>query len=157
MNRTVLSLATVLLGLVASGVQAQTAGAPAAPPPGGGGSAGGGGVALAAVAVAAFVLIVVLAKVIDLRRKREDKAIELQTQISEALVGELRILSVTPTVHLPAWGSAPATIELSGQVPNPQARRTALRIVTEAASRVRPDFEIQDRMAETPAEATRSA
>ncbi len=107
----------------------------------------------------ALLLIVALAKAIDRKRKREDEAVWLQAQISDELFRDrnLASLAVTATVHVPVWTRAPATIELRGQVPTPQHREAALRVVEREASRVRSDFRIDDRIAIVPSAAARAA
>jgi hypothetical protein len=52
---------------------------------------------------------------------------------------------------------SPATIEVSGQVPTPELRKAALRIVEAEASRVRPDVRIEDRLEIAPSTASRAA
>jgi len=66
-------------------------------------------------------------------------------------------VSVTPTVQVPFWKGSPARIELHGEVPSAPTRQAALRIAAQEASRVRPDFEISDRIAEVPVPAVRAA
>ena len=100
--------------------------------------------------VAAFVLaIVVIAKVLDLNRKRETEAAVLQAQVSDALLRDARFgeLSVTPTARVPLWSGSPATIELAGSVPTPYLRAAVLRLARSEATRVRQDVVIEDRTA----------
>jgi hypothetical protein len=100
--------------------------------------------------VAAFVLtIVVVAKVLDLKRKRETEAALLQAQVSDALLRDARFgeLSVTPTARVPLWSGSPATIELAGWVPTPDLHEAVLRLARSEATRVRHDLIIEDRVA----------
>ena len=55
-------------------------------------------------------------------------------------------LVLTPTAHVPAWGSGPATIEITGEVPDPTVRDVALRVARDEAARLRPDVQIVDRL-----------
>jgi hypothetical protein len=57
---------------------------------------------------------------------------------------------IIATARAPLWRGSPATIEVAGQVPSPQARETALRIVRAEASRIRADVQIEDRLAVVP-------
>ncbi len=107
----------------------------------------------------AVLLIVALAKGIDRKRTREDEAVWLQSQISDAFLRDrtLASLPVTAIVQVPTWTRAPATIELHGQVPTTQHRDAALRLAEQEASRIRADFRIDDRIAIVPSAAARAA
>lgn len=135
--------------LVLSAVQAW-AQAAATPPPGPGGEASP--VAMVLVILAVLVLLGAGVKLYDLRRKRESEAVQLQAQISDALLREQLLFGVPimATARAPLWRRSPATIEVAGQVPSPQVRETALRIVRAEAGRIRPDFQIEDRLAVVP-------
>jgi hypothetical protein len=135
--------------LVLSAVQAW-AQAAATPPPGPGGEASP--VAMVLVILAVLVLLGAGVKLYDLRRKRESEAVQLQAQISDALLREQLLFGVPimATARAPLWRRSPATIEVAGQVPSPQARETALRIVRAEAGRIRSDFQIEDRLAVVP-------
>jgi len=63
----------------------------------------------------------------------------LQAQVSDALMRDARLagLVLTPTAHVPTWGSGPATIEITDVV---------LRVAREEAARLRPDVQIEDRL-----------
>jgi len=118
-------------------------GVPAAEPPGGVGT-------LIAVAIIGVLVVglAVMVKMIDARRRREDKIAGVQGRLSDTLAADPMFarLPVTVTVHGSGWGSAPATIVLSGNVPNEEVREAARRVVeTEAQGRLE-DFRIVDRM-----------
>ena len=117
----------------------------------------GGGTAIAAVIVVAGLLVVIglAVKLFDLKRKRESEAVQLQAQLSDALLREpsLAGLPLTPTVHVPMWTGTPATIEVTGQVPRPELKDLALRLVSDEASRIRSDIKIVDRLSGVPAAA----
>ena len=55
-------------------------------------------------------------------------------------------LVLTPTAHVPTWGSGPATIEISGEVPDATVRDVVLRVAREEAARLRPDVQIENRL-----------
>src|SRR5881296_3686231 len=108
---------------------AQTAPSPSLSPP----AAEGGGATIAAVVVIVGLLMVigVVVKLFDLKQRRESEAVQLQAQLSDALLREpsLAGLPLTPTVHVPMWRGTPATIELTGQVSRPDLKDIALRLV----------------------------
>jgi len=116
-------------------------------------SAGGGASLIAVVLILLAVLVILgIRELYDRQRRREFEAVQLQAQISDALLRD-RLLYGVPimaTARAPFWRRSPATIEIAGQVPTPQARETALRIVRAEASRIRPDVQIEDRLAVVP-------
>jgi hypothetical protein len=147
------SFVATLSLLVLSTVQAwaQAASTPTrglAPGSGGGGSP----VAVVLLLVVAFVILGIGVKLYDLRRKRESEAVQLQAQISDALMREQLLYGVPimATARTSLWKPSPPTIEIAGRVPSPQARETALRIARAEASRVRSDFQIEDHVAVVP-------
>jgi hypothetical protein len=156
---------TVVLVLVALVVSAVAVGAQVPPPPASPSAppeATAGGSGAWTVFVALFALFVVVAagvKFYDLRRKREAEAVHLQAQISDTLLRDQALfgLPVTPTVQIPTWRGSPAVIEVSGQVPTPEVKASAMRLVEAEARRVRPDFRIEDRVAVVPAMARQAA
>jgi hypothetical protein len=115
-------------------------------------SGGGSAVAIVVVIVAALAIVGIGVKLYDLRRTRESEAVQLQAQISDALMREKLLFSVPiiATARASLWRRSPATIEVAGQVPSEQAHETALRIVRAEAARIRPDFQIEDRIAVIP-------
>ena len=137
------------LSLLLSAAQAWAQAAPTPTPGTTTGSDGGGSVlAMVLVIVAALVIVGVGVKLYDLRRKRESEAVQLQAQIADALMRE-QLLSGVPvmaTARTSLWKRSPATIEIAGRVPSPQARDTALRIARSEAGRIRSDVQIEDRI-----------
>ena len=100
--------------------------------------------------VAAFVFgIAIVAKGLDLKRKRETKAVLLQAQVSDALLRDTRLAEfpVTPTARVPFWSGSPATLELAGTVPTSDLHEAVLQLARSEASRVRQDVVIEDRIA----------
>ena len=99
-----------------------------------------------------LVVIGLAVKLFDLKRKRESEAVQLQAQLSDALLREpsLAGLPLTPTVHVPMWTGTPATIDVTGQVPKPELKDLALRLVSDEASRIRSDIKIVDRLSIVP-------
>ena len=112
----------------------------------------GGAIALLLIIVAAFIIVGVGVKLYDLRRKRESEAVQLQAQVSDALMREqlLAGVPIMATARTSLWRRSAATIEIAGQVPSLEVRDTALRIARGEAGRIRPDVEIEDRLAVVP-------
>lgn len=98
--------------------------------------------------VSLVVLVGVAVKMFDLKRKREDEAIQLQAQISDALMRDPRLgsLPIMATARVPSFSRGPAVVQLSGQVPTAEPREIALRIAQQEAARIRPDVEIESRI-----------
>ena len=129
--------------------QAPAAPLPTTPPATGSAPEGSGGfVAAAIVIVALLVVIGVIVKLFDLKRKRSAEAVQLQAQISDALLREQNVfrLPVTPTAHVPFLKGSPATVEVSGEVPSSEMRDTVMRLVRNEAARIRQDVEIEDHL-----------
>ena len=133
---------------------AQTMPSPVMPPATAQPAAEGGGAAIAAVGAVVGLLVVIgiVAKLFDLKQKRESEAVQLQAQLSDALLREpsLAGLPLTPTVHVPMWKGTPATIEMMGRVPTPEAKEAVLRMVRDEAARVRSDVQIEERLSVVP-------
>ena len=150
------SLVATLSLVALSTVQACAQAAPTPTPGTAGGSGGeGGAIALLLIIVAAFIIVALGVKLYDLRRKRESEAVQLQAQVSDALMRE-QLLSGVPimaTARSSLWRRSAATIEIAGQVPSPEIRDTALRIARSEAGRIRPDVQIEDRLAVVPSHA----
>ena len=155
-RRALQALVATLFLLVLSAAQAWAQAAPSPSPGRAPGSAGGASpVAMVLVIVAALVIVVIGVKLYDLRRKRESEAVQLQAHISDALMREQLLfgIPIMATARTSLWRRSPTTIEVAGQVPSPQARETALRIVRTEAGRIRSDFQIEDRIAVVPPQA----
>src|SRR5688572_14862573 len=102
--------------------------------------------AVVAVVVGLLIIVGIGVKMFDLRRKRQAEAVQLQAQLSDALLREGDI-SITPTAHIPLWAGGPVTVEVSGPVPSsPEGREAALRLVEREAARIRPDVRVIDRI-----------
>ena len=105
---------------------------------------------LASVALVAGAVLVLLAigKVHDFWSKRKEQAEDLESRINGALFEHLVFLrtSIAPMIRIPFRRNAPVTIVLRGEVPSSQLERTALRLVEEAALRVRSDYVLENHM-----------
>ncbi len=111
---------------------------------------------LMSVTIAAMLAI---AKLQDLRKGREEQTVELEARISDALLASETFLgsTVVPSVRIPFWGRSPATIKLSGKVRSSRMEQSALRLAEQAASRIRSDFVVEDRMVIVPFSSDRVA
>jgi hypothetical protein len=150
------------LGAVAAFVQeaaAQAAPAPGTPAP----SATPGdnsGILMALALMGALLVVVGIGvKIWDFKRKREAEAVQLQSQISDALLREQEFfgLAITPTVQAPLRRGAPMMIEVSGVAPSTALRDSALRVVRDEAERMGATYEIVDRTEIRPEAARRIA
>jgi len=106
-----------------------------------------------------LLLVGIGVKVWDARRKREAEAVQLQSQISDALLREQDFfgLAITPTVHAGLRRSAPMTIEVTGQAPSTALRDAALRVVRDEAGRLGADYQLIDLIEIRPEAARRIA
>jgi len=95
-----------------------------------------------------LVIVGIGVKLYDLKRKREAEGVQLQAQVSDALLRDPGLfgLAVTPTAHVPWWSGTPVHLEVVGRVPTPEARERALRLVEAEARQIRSDVEIADRL-----------
>ena len=95
-----------------------------------------------------LVIVGIGVKLYDLKRKREAEGVQLQAQISDALLRDPGLfgLAVTPTAHVPWWSGTPVHLEVVGRVPTPEARERALRLVEAEARQIRSDVVIADRL-----------
>jgi hypothetical protein len=126
-----------------------------APPPapaegvGSGGQTGSSALSLYGIVLAALAFAVMAAKVADLRRDRDRRAVAVQAAISDALLSEATVLGIgiTATAHVPLWRASAVTIDVIGRVSTAWLREMALRIVDEEARRMGRAYTITDRIA----------
>ncbi|HZV96284.1 MAG TPA: hypothetical protein VFF62_10160 [Candidatus Nitrosocosmicus sp.] len=103
---------------------------------------GTGFIPLVIAGVVVLLAIAVVGRLLDLRRRREDEALGLQSRVSDALMLEpgLSGLPVTANMHVPLWPRKPPTLEIVGRVPTPDqhelAARVAMRTLAERAEQV---------------------
>lgn len=140
-----LLIAGMLTAVLAGPALAQTAQPPAS---------SGGSSAIPIIVVVGVVLLAIglTVKLFDLRRKREAQAVQLQAQVSDALLREPQLfnLPITPTARVPFWSGSPATIEVAGQVPTPETKELVLGVVRSEAERLRADVHLEDRLTVVP-------
>jgi hypothetical protein len=96
------------------------------------------------VVIGLLLLVGIAVKLYDRKRKRDAEAVHLQAQVSDALMRDAGLagLLLTPTAYI---RGSEAVVEITGEVPDPITRETALRIAREEAARVRPDVRIVDK------------
>jgi hypothetical protein len=117
--------------------------------PAAGATSSGGSAALGFLLILGlFVIVGVAVKLYDRNRKRDAEAVQLQAQVTDALMRDARLagLGLTPTARVPTWGGGPAIIEISGEVLDPSTHDAVLRVAREEAARLRPDVQIEDRL-----------
>ena len=115
---------------------------------------------LAFLLVMALIVAVGLAvKVYDVRRKREDEGVALQSRLSDAMLGDPSLAGcpVTPTVHVPFSRRSPTTITLTGTVPSGARRDTVMQLVKVVAMPFERNYEIEDRLLVDPQMIRRAA
>jgi hypothetical protein len=95
-----------------------------------------------------LMLVALAVKLYDLKRKRDAEAVQLQAQVSDALLRDETLFGVpvTPTAHVPLWRGTPATLELVGRVPTVERKEAAVRVAEREASAVRPDVHVVDHL-----------
>ena len=123
-----------------------TAPVPGGPAPGAASGDTAATLTVLGLVVGLLILVGIGVKMFDLKRKRQAEAVQLQAQLSDALLRE-GSMSITPTAHVPLWAGGPVTVELSGPGPSsPEGREAALQLVEREAARIRPDVRVIDRI-----------
>ena len=124
---------------------------PGAPLPGDG-TALGPGVMGFGLFLAFIVLLAVLAKIYDLRKKREAEAVAIQSEISEALMADpaLGRLPVAVTVRIPLASPQALLGEVRGQVPSQTAHDMVLRVVKRELQQHSAASQVEDGLAVIP-------
>ena len=118
--------------------------------------------------IVAFLLIMgliiavgVAVKLYDVKRKREDEGIALQSRLSDALLSDPSLAGypVTPTVHVPFSRRSPITLTLTltGTVPSGAQRDRAMQLVKQVAMPYEGNYEIEDRLLVDPQMMRRAA
>jgi hypothetical protein len=87
------------------------------------------------LAAGVLLLIGLIAKILDLRLRRDGEVVAVKGVISDALGGdpELFELPLTATVRVPLWSGSPVTIRVFGEVPSAELKQAALRRVQRTA------------------------
>jgi hypothetical protein len=109
------------------------------------------------VAILAVVLLLLLSigiavKVFDHKRMREDEALSLQSQISDALLldGSLAGLPITAVADRSLWGRSPVVVAITGTVPTPEQREAVMRLVAQELSHRHAFARVEDRLVVDP-------
>ena len=112
----------------------------------------GGAIAIVVMVVALLVVIGVGVKLYDLKRKREDDVMSLQSRISDALLLDpsLAGLPITAFASGPLWRRSRVVIAVRGPVPTPELRAAVMRLVEKELSSREPGARAEDRMVVDP-------
>lgn len=95
-----------------------------------------------------IVAIIAVARFVAARQKRTTEVLILQSQLSDAVAREaaLRGLPINPRARVSGWRKSQVTVEVAGEVPTPELREKAMRIVQAEAWRLRPDVNTVDHL-----------
>jgi hypothetical protein len=108
-------------------------------------------------AVACLLIVGLVAKMLDLRVRRDGEAIAIKGLISDALDGDPNLFETSITlarVRVPLWVGSPVTIRVAGQVPSDQLKQAVLQSIRRAAkSDLTVAIRIKSRIKIKPAEA----
>jgi len=106
-----------------------------------------------------LVAVGIAVKLYDVKRKREDEGIALQSRLSDALLSDpaLAGLPVTPTVHVPFSRRTPVVVTITGAVSSPSRRETVLEVIARVATPLETNYRIEDRLIVDPRMTRRAA
>ena len=88
------------------------------------------------VAGACVLLLALIAKILDLRIRRDGEAIAVRGLMSDALERDPSLFGAPITVvrvRVPLWTGSPVTIRIAGQVSSDQLRKAVLESIRRAA------------------------
>jgi hypothetical protein len=116
---------------------------------------GPGALVVVGILVVLVAIVAAIAKVHEVRRRREGEGLVLQARLGDALLMDplLSGMAVVPTVHVPVRKGSPVRIEVSGNVPSPEARERVLHVIRQEATRFAQyalDVEVVDRLSVLP-------
>jgi hypothetical protein len=108
----------------------------------------GGAIAIVVVVVTLLLVIGVGVKLYDLKRKRAEEVLALQSQISDALLLDpsLARLPITAFASGSLWRRSRVVIAIRGPVPTPEVRTAVMRLVEREVSRRQPGARVEDRL-----------
>jgi len=108
----------------------------------------GGAIAIVVVVVALLMVIGVGVKLYDLKRKREEEVMALQSQISDALLLDpsLARLPITAFASGSLWRRSRVVIAIRGPVPTPELRAAVMRLVEREVSNRKLGARVEDRL-----------
>ena len=127
--------------------------------PSSGTSSGAAAGVIALVILGLIAVIGFAVKLHDVKRKREDEAAALQGRLSDMLLSD-RILSgfvLTPLVEVPLRAGGLTTVTLSGAVPTPELRDSAMELVMRSMENARTSFRVVDHVLVDPMLSRRAA
>jgi hypothetical protein len=84
----------------------------------------------------------------DRQRRREQKALELQARLSDALLLDPSLpgLTITPTVQMPFSSRGTLVVDVAGYVPTLEVRDAAIQLVRRETAGLDQPIRIEDRM-----------
>ena len=140
----------VLIGAVVRDAWAQGLPTPGPGSPAGEGSPVVGPVIILGVALLGVLILTVA--ISDMRRKRRNQAVAIESQISDALMREPRLTGavLTPIAHVPMTGGGVPTVEIRGEVDFPDLREIAVRVVRQELIRFHSEGRVEDRIFVSP-------
>ena len=129
------------------GASAQTAGVDpsgATPSP----ATSGESVAILAVVLVTVLAIGVAIKLYDLKHKRDDEALLLQSQVSDALMLDPSLvgLPIAAFASGSLWRHSSVVVAVTGPVPTPEVRDAVMRLVERELARRHPGVRAEDRI-----------
>src|SRR4029453_9494637 len=152
-----LAASFMLLAVVEVAWPQATTRAPSSPAPSEG--VGGYGVVAFLLVMGLIIAVGVAVKLYDVKRKREDEGIALQSRLSDALLSDPSLAGypVTPTVPGPFPRRSPIPLTLTGTVPSGAQRDRAMQLVKQVAMPYEGNYEIEDRLLVDPQMMRRAA
>jgi hypothetical protein len=149
-----LEILAPLAGLVASLVRVSRVSAQSLPAPGLGGSpippADGGSMAAPVIILGVALLggLILTVAIVDLRRKRQARAVAIESSIADALMRDPQLTGtvITTFAHVPLASGGVPTVEVRGEVDYPELREAAVRIVRQELLRHHPEGRVEDRI-----------
>jgi hypothetical protein len=93
-------------------------------------------------------IVIVMARLHDLRKRRETEALALQSRLSDALLTDrsLQGMTVSPTVHAPLLRNAPLKVVVTGEVASEDLHAMVLRRIQAEVAQARREIEVEDRL-----------
>jgi hypothetical protein len=112
----------------------------------------GGAIAIVIVVVALLLVIGIGVKLYDLKRKREEEVLALQSQISDALLldSSLAGLPITAFASGSLWWRSRVVVAVRGPVPTQEVRTAVMRLVERELSSRQPGAQAEDRLVVDP-------
>jgi hypothetical protein len=93
-------------------------------------------------------LLALSVRLVDTRRRRLAEALAIEATLADALMRDPRLVGtpVVTSVHMPLAGKGAPTVEVRGEVPYPELREVAIRLISQEVRRVHPAAQVEDRI-----------